>query len=65
MRTALLLLSLALPAAAGPGDLFDGSGAEKVEFPTYIFTPSAAPKDADAHPAQTKQTGSDLFYFSP
>lgn len=65
MRTALLLLCLASPAAAGDGDLFDGSGDSKVELPPLKFTPTAAPKDSDPRPALTKQTGSDLFYFSP
>ena len=32
---------------------------------SFKFTPSPAPKDVDPHPAQSKQTGSDLFYFSP
>lgn len=67
MRTSLLLASLFLAASARAQqtDLFDGSTDKKVELPEFKFTPSAAPKGEDAHPAKTKQTGSDLFYFSP
>jgi len=67
MRTALVALSLAFtaPLHAETPDLFDGSSDQKVELPSFRFTPNAAPKGVDAHPAQTKQTGSDLFYFSP
>jgi len=65
MRTALLALSLALPAAAAQPELFDGVSGEKVELPEFKFTPSAAPRPEDPRPAQTKQSGSDLFYFSP
>lgn len=67
MRESLVLsaLLLALPCRAEQSGLFDGSSDKKVELPSFAFTPSAAPKDADKHPAMTKQTGSDLFYFSP
>lgn len=67
MRTSLLLVCLLLSSSgrAEPADLFDGASAEKIEFPAFIFAPSPAPRDADRRPAQTKQTGSDLFYFSP
>lgn len=67
MRARLLLLSLVLaaPARADQAGLFDGSGREKVELPDFTFTRAPAPADADPRPAQTRQSGSDLFYFSP
>lgn len=57
-----LSLLLSIPCRAEKSDLFDGSGDKKLELPSFRFTPSPAP---DPHPAQTKQSGSDLFYFSP
>ncbi|TBR20218.1 hypothetical protein EPO15_13425 [bacterium] len=67
MRNSLLLLAvlLAAPARAEQSELFDGTSGKKLEFPAVTFTPSPAPKDVDPRPAQTKQSGSDLFYFSP
>ncbi len=62
---ALALPSLAEMSAIGDsGRLFDGSGGAATTFPAIRFTPTKppAPPADDKH---TKQTGSDLFYFTP
>lgn len=68
----LALLVLAAPSRADQGadgvnaTVFDGASGAKVSLPEFRFTPSqtppAAAPDFSKH---TKQSGTDLFYFTP
>ncbi|MBI5597619.1 MAG: hypothetical protein HY928_16135 [Elusimicrobia bacterium] len=68
----IFLLAFAVPAQAGQteslgdtGRLFDGSGGAAVALPEIRFTPSRPPAAGPAAHGRTKQSGSDLFYFTP
>ncbi|MBI3297375.1 MAG: hypothetical protein HYZ75_04370 [Elusimicrobia bacterium] len=70
-RTSIAFLALALFAVPARADqaldlgprLFDGSAGAVASLPKFNFTPSRPP--AQAEPKRSKQSGSDLFYFSP